>query len=205
MLVFPSFSFFISFYCCLSLSPLSPAFALLCRWGRRLSRVLDEDFYKQPFSELIGYVYVAPTNILPLHPPFALVFPIVIVPHHPTSDIKSISVVVGHVLRFVSMRRCLCSCLLSDDFISVIDTIIMQLAVVVFLAKSKTSGLIFTLFIWLHVINEWMLVGMFEWREWTACHSAPIHEISHRLWPLFLCARFDPTPFHFPLHYFQSL
>nr|XP_020474084.1 clathrin light chain A isoform X3 [Monopterus albus] len=28
------------------------------------NRVLDEDFYKQPFSELIGYVYVAPTNML---------------------------------------------------------------------------------------------------------------------------------------------
>ncbi len=45
----------------------SPAFSLLCRLGGCLSRVLDEDFYKQPFSELIGYVYVAPTNILPFH------------------------------------------------------------------------------------------------------------------------------------------
>uniref|UniRef100_A0A3Q2ZB63 Clathrin light chain n=1 Tax=Hippocampus comes TaxID=109280 RepID=A0A3Q2ZB63_HIPCM len=31
------------------------------------NRVLDEDFYKQPFSELIGYVYVASTNILCSH------------------------------------------------------------------------------------------------------------------------------------------
>lgn len=43
----------------LLLSLLSPAVL-----GGCLSRVLDEDFYKQPFSELIGYVYVAPTNIL---------------------------------------------------------------------------------------------------------------------------------------------
>lgn len=28
-------------------------------WNASWSRVLDEDFYKQPFSELIGYVYVA--------------------------------------------------------------------------------------------------------------------------------------------------
>lgn len=35
--------------------------------GGCLSRVLDEDFYKQPFSDLIGYVYVAPTNILLLN------------------------------------------------------------------------------------------------------------------------------------------
>ena len=50
----------------LLLSLFFPAFSLLCPWGGCLSRVLDEDFYKQPFSELIGYVYVAPTNILPL-------------------------------------------------------------------------------------------------------------------------------------------
>lgn len=50
----------------LLLSSFFPAFSLLCPWDGCLSRVLDEDFYKQPFSELIGYVYVAPTNILPL-------------------------------------------------------------------------------------------------------------------------------------------
>lgn len=61
----------------LSLSLFSPAFLLLCRWGGCVSRVLDEDFYKQPFSELIGYVYVAPTNILPSHT-FAFFSPIVI-------------------------------------------------------------------------------------------------------------------------------
>lgn len=57
MLVFPPL---------LLLSLFFPASLLLCPWGGCLSRVLDEDFYKQPFSELIGYVYVAPTNILPL-------------------------------------------------------------------------------------------------------------------------------------------
>lgn len=58
MLVFPFL------FSLLPLSLFSPAFLLLCRLGGYLSRVLDEDFYKQPFSELIGYVYVAPTNIL---------------------------------------------------------------------------------------------------------------------------------------------
>lgn len=60
-----------------SFLPLSPffAFLLLCRFDGHLSRVLDEDFYKQPFSELIGYVYVAPTNTSLFHFDFAPLIP----------------------------------------------------------------------------------------------------------------------------------
>ncbi|XP_069023797.1 clathrin light chain A-like isoform X1 [Embiotoca jacksoni] len=50
MLVFPSSP---PFYRCFS--SLLPS-CCSCRLGGCLSRVLDEDFYKQPFSELIGYV-----------------------------------------------------------------------------------------------------------------------------------------------------
>lgn len=32
---------------------------LACLWDFLLSRVADEAFYKQPFADVIGYVYVA--------------------------------------------------------------------------------------------------------------------------------------------------
>lgn len=32
---------------------------LACLWDLLLSRVADEAFYKQPFADVIGYVYVA--------------------------------------------------------------------------------------------------------------------------------------------------
>lgn len=69
------------------LSLFFPALSLLCPWGGCLSRVLDEDFYKQPFSELIGYVYVAPTNILPLRLPLFLFSPLSSIRNHSVFDI----------------------------------------------------------------------------------------------------------------------
>lgn len=78
MLVFPPL---------LLLSLFFPAFSLLCPWGGCLSRVLDEDFYKQPFSELIGYVYVAPTNILPLRLLLFLFSPLSSIRKHSVFDI----------------------------------------------------------------------------------------------------------------------
>lgn len=84
----------------LSLSLFFPAFLLLCRLGGSLSRVLDEDFYKQPFSELIGYVYVAPTNIL-LFILFAYVFSIVTTSKHLTFHIIFISSVFSALVFYI--------------------------------------------------------------------------------------------------------
>lgn len=87
------------FYLLLSLSLFSPAFSLLCRLGGCLSRVLDEDFYKQPFSELIGYVYVAPTNIFPSSSSFLISFPpLPSTPSSPTTDVTFTSFVYVPVL-----------------------------------------------------------------------------------------------------------
>lgn len=78
---------FHSFYCCLS--SFLP-FSLLCPWDGCLSRVLDEDFYKQPFSELIGYVYVAPTNIPPLRLPLFFFSPLSFIPSQSVFDIVTL-------------------------------------------------------------------------------------------------------------------
>nr|XP_023690162.1 clathrin light chain A-like isoform X1 [Paramormyrops kingsleyae] len=49
------------------------------------NRVLDEDFYRQPFSELIGYVYVAKLTPLCFHTPVRSI------PHDLTSLVSSFS------------------------------------------------------------------------------------------------------------------
>lgn len=106
-----------------------------------MSRVLDEDFYKQPFSELIGYVYVAPTNILLPH---CFVFSIVVTSQNPT-----IGIFFSLVRALVSLPVLPCCSFILHFHVKLLGSLLWSYRLQLYFFYFKTC---------LHVIGDWMPV-----------------------------------------------
>lgn len=118
-----------------------------------MSRVLDEDFYKQPFSELIGYVYVAPTNILLPH---CFVFSIVVTSQNPT-----IGIFFSLVRALVSLPVLPCCSFILHFHVKLLGSLLWSYRLQLYFFISK------------HVCMS-LVIGCLSGTRMTACHHTQV-------------------------------